>query len=188
MFINTEVREGCSTASNCLSVIPEETELGRKRRIDQSSRNKDFSGLDGFCPSFVTVEGGSLAKPARAAAMPGAVPLPEPQVAPLDRPWNIVVTGIGGTGVLTASAIVAMAAHIEGKGCATMNQTGLAQTFGAVVSHVRVAHQQADIKAARIAAGDADLLLGDSIAANFLLLGYAAQLGLLRTASMPPSS
>ena len=164
VVINPEVCEGCGdcgTASNCLSVVPLETELGRKRRIDQSACNKDFSCLDGFCPSFVTVEGGSLARPAAVTGDAGFGELPMPAVAPTQhRPWNMLVTGIGGTGVLTVSAIVAMAAHIEGKGCATMNQTGLAQKFGAVVSHVRIGQCQDDIKAVRIAAGDADLLLG----------------------------
>ena len=164
VFINPEVCEGCgdcSIQSNCLSVLPLETELGRKRRIDQSACNKDFSCLNGFCPSFVTVEGGKLKKNTFAESSTGAIELPEPALPSIDEaPWNIVVTGIGGTGVLTVAAIVAMAAHIEGKGCATMNQTGLAQKFGAVVSHVRVAARQSKIYAVRIPAGDADLLIG----------------------------
>lgn len=165
LFINDAVCEGCgdcSIKSNCLSVLPRETELGRKRKIDQSSCNKDYSCANGFCPSFVSVVGGKLRKPEGAG---GGVedlfgPLPEPQLPELERPWNTVVTGVGGTGVLTITALVAMAAHIEGKGCATMNQTGLAQKFGAVVSHVRVSANQEDIKAVRIPAGEADLLLG----------------------------
>jgi indolepyruvate ferredoxin oxidoreductase len=163
VIINPAICEGCgdcSTQSNCLSVLPLETELGRKRQIDQNACNMDYSCLKGFCPSFVTVVGGKLKTSVvegDADSFPG---LPEPELASIeDQPWNIVVTGIGGTGVLTIAAIVAMAAHIEGKGCATMNQTGLAQKFGAVVSHVRVGKTQADINAVRIPAGDADLLL-----------------------------
>lgn len=165
LFINDAVCEGCgdcSIKSNCLSVLPKATELGRKRKIDQSSCNKDYSCANGFCPSFVSVIGGSLRKPEGAGGGAEGLfdPLPEPQLPELERPWNTVVTGVGGTGVLTITALVAMAAHIEGKGCATMNQTGLAQKFGAVVSHVRVSANQEDIKAVRIPAGEADLLLG----------------------------
>ncbi len=169
VFINEDVCEGCgdcSRASNCLSVVPLETALGRKRKIDQSACNKDFSCVGGFCPSFVTVHGGELAKRAGLAdaADDGFGPLPTPELPALDAPWNAVVTGVGGTGVLTVAALVAMAAHIEGKGCATMNQTGLAQKFGAVVSHIRVATEQPAIKAVRISAGEADLLLGCDLA------------------------
>ncbi len=165
LFINDAVCEGCgdcSVQSNCLSIVPKETILGRKRQIDQSACNKDYSCNRGFCPSFVTVLGGGLRKPKAADATQVVFdPLPEPSLPDISqRPWNTVVTGVGGTGVLTITALVAMAAHIEGKGCATMNQTGLAQKFGAVVSHVRVGHQQDDILAVRIPAGEADLLLG----------------------------
>ncbi|MFT3928925.1 MAG: indolepyruvate ferredoxin oxidoreductase family protein [Spongiibacteraceae bacterium] len=161
-FINAAVCEGCgdcSKTSNCLSVLPFETELGRKRRIDQDACNKDFSCVDGFCPSFVTVHGGTLRKP-QPVAVDSLPKLVNPKLPKLFMPWNIVVAGVGGTGVLTAAALIAMAAHIEGKGCATMNQTGLAQKFGAVVSHVRIAAKQSDIKAVRIPACDADLLIG----------------------------
>ncbi len=163
VFINEAVCEGCgdcSVQSNCLSVLPNETELGRKRRIDQNACNKDFSCLKGFCPSFVTVHGGRLKKRRAAAGGVEFLELPAPQLPEFERPWNVLVTGVGGTGVLTISAILAMAAHIEGKGVATMNQTGLAQKFGAVVSHVRIGHQQDDIYTVRIPAGDADVLLG----------------------------
>jgi len=165
LFINDAVCEGCgdcSVKSNCLSVLPKETTLGRKRIIDQNACNKDYSCVRGFCPSFVTVVGGQLRKPkiASAGQQPLFDPLPEPQLPALDTPWNTVVTGIGGTGVLTISSLIAMAAHIEGKGCATLNQTGLAQKFGAVISHVRVSGEQQEIKAVRIPAGEADLLLG----------------------------
>ncbi|MFT5085408.1 MAG: indolepyruvate ferredoxin oxidoreductase [Lentisphaeria bacterium] len=163
VIINEAVCEGCgdcSVASNCLSILPIETELGRKRVIDQSACNKDFSCVNGFCPSFVTVAGGALRKKTAVAETEGFEGMPEPLVHELERPWNILVSGIGGTGVLTVSAILAMAAFIEGKGCSSLNQTGLAQKFGAVVSHVRIGKTQEDIFAARIAAGDADLMLG----------------------------
>ena len=165
VFINEDVCEGCgdcSVQSNCLSVLPKETELGRKREIDQSACNKDYSCVNGFCPSFVSVIGGQVRKPNTLgdSAVTLFDPLPEPALPQITSPWNIVVAGVGGTGVLTITALVAMAAHIEGKGCATMNQTGLAQKFGAVVSHVRVANAQDDIKAVRIPAGEADLFIG----------------------------
>jgi len=178
-FINDAVCEGCgdcSKASNCLSVVPKETELGRKRSIDQSACNKDFSCVKGFCPSFVTVHGGELKKrrgPANDATEVVFDPLPEPELPSLDEPWNAVVTGVGGTGVLTVTALVAMAAHVEGKGCATMNQTGLAQKSGTGVRHGRVAKSQDDIKAVRISAGEADLLVGCdlAVAASYEALG-----------------
>ena len=168
VVINDLVCEGCgdcSVQSNCLSVVPLETEFGRKRTIDQSSCNKDFSCLRGFCPSFVTVEGGRLRKPktlARAAspAEQWTTPLPEPNLPSSAAPYGIVVTGIGGTGIVTVGALIGMAAHIEGKGCSVMDMTGLAQKGGAVVSHIRVADDPDDLHAVRIAAGGANLLLG----------------------------
>ena len=183
VFINDAVCEGCgdcSTQSNCLSVIPKPTPLGRKRQIEQSSCNKDYSCVDGFCPSFVSVIGGDLRKPQIDNPDSAEVlfdPLPEPQLPSLEQPWNTVVAGVGGTGVLTISSLIAMAAHIEGKGCATMNQTGLAQKFGAVTSHVRVANSQEAIKAVRIPAGEADLLIGCDlvVASTYECLGKAAQ-------------
>jgi len=166
LAINSDVCEGCGdcgVASNCLSVQPLETELGRKRTIDQNSCNKDYSCVKGFCPSFVEVDGASLVK--EATELPEITgDLVAPELPSLHQPWNIVVAGIGGTGVLTVNAIVAMAAHIEGKGCATLNQTGLAQKYGAVVCHVRVGETQQSINAVRIAAGDADLLIGCDLA------------------------
>lgn len=180
LYINDAVCEGCgdcSIQSNCLSVVPKETPLGRKRQIDQSSCNKDYSCAKGFCPSFVTVLDGGLRKPEAAAHSQQVFdPLPQPGFPELTQPWNIVVAGVGGTGVLTITALVAMAAHIEGKGCATMNQTGLAQKFGAVVSHVRVAATQNAIKAVRIPAGEADLLIGCDlvVATNYEAMGKAA--------------
>ncbi len=163
-FINDMVCEGCgdcSTASNCVSVIPLETEYGRKRAIDQSSCNKDFSCVNGFCPSFVTVHGGQPRKHRSSPAEDQGWPaLPEPALPVLDMPYNIVVTGVGGTGVVTIGALIGMAAHIEGKGCAVLDMAGLAQKGGAVVSHVRVAETPEDIYAVRISAGGARLLLG----------------------------
>ena len=143
---------------------PVETEFGRKRAIDQSTCNKDFSCVKGFCPSFVTVHGGSLRKLARAG---GGAPtrirsahLPEPTMPALGEPYGILVTGIGGTGVITVGALLGMAAHLEGKGCTVLDLTGLAQKNGAVMSHIRLAPAPEDIHAVRIAAGGADLLLG----------------------------
>jgi indolepyruvate ferredoxin oxidoreductase len=164
IYINPAVCEGCGDCgvqSNCLSVLPLETELGRKRQIDQHACNKDYSCVNGFCPSFVSVLGGRLRKGKSGLFATDFPALPEPKLPSIDQqPWNIVVAGVGGTGVLTVTALVAMAAHIEGKGCATMNQTGLAQKYGAVVSHVRVGKHQDSINAVRIPAGDADLLIG----------------------------
>ena len=144
VFINERVCEGCgdcSAVSNCVSVQPLETEFGRKRRIDQSNCNKDFSCIEGFCPSFVTVHGGKLRKADRTAADPSALfaDLPLPATPALDGAYNILVTGIGGTGVITIGALLGMAAHVEGKACSTLDFTGLSQKNGAVMSHVRIA-------------------------------------------------
>ncbi len=170
VFINEAVCEGCgdcSTASNCLSVVPVETEFGRKRAIDQSSCNKDYSCVNGFCPSFVTVHGGSLKKPERVKADATAfAELPEPALPAIGEPYGILVTGVGGTGVVTIGALLGMAAHLEGKGVSVLDMTGLAQKGGAVFSHIRIASRPEDIHAVRIAAGDADLLIGcDSVVA-----------------------
>ncbi len=164
VVINDAVCEGCgdcSKQSNCLSVTPLETEFGRKRAIDQSSCNKDFSCLKGFCPSFVTVEGGALRKPDAQASTATAFPaLPEPALPALDRPFNILITGIGGTGVVTIGALLGMAVHLEGKGVSVLDQMGLAQKGGAVMTHVRIASRPEEIAAVRVAAGSADLVLG----------------------------
>ncbi|MCU9946891.1 indolepyruvate ferredoxin oxidoreductase family protein [Pseudomonas sp. PDM13] len=162
-FINPAVCEGCgdcSVKSNCLSVLPLETELGRKREIDQNACNKDFSCLEGFCPSFVTVHGGELRKPEAVGSGALFTVLPEPRQPGLDRPWNILLPGVGGSGVTTVGALLGMAAHIEGKGCSVLDQAGLAQKFGPVITHIRIAAKQDDIHAVRIAAGETDLLLG----------------------------
>ena len=162
-FINAAVCEGCGDCgvqSNCLSIIPEETALGRKRAIDQSACNKDFSCLRGFCPSFVTVQGGSLRKSPGVTDAAALNELPQPVPRKIDDNYSILITGIGGTGILTVGAVLGMAAHIEGKGASVLNQTGLAQKFGAVSGHVRIAEKQADIYSPRIQSGDANLLLG----------------------------
>ena len=167
VFINDAVCEGCgdcSEKSNCVSVKPLETELGRKRQIDQSNCNKDFSCVNGFCPSFVSVHGGTPAKARRPRLElvqddPFAA-LPMPTVRPLHEAYGILITGIGGTGVITVGALIGMAAHLEGKGCTVLDFTGLAQKNGAVMSHVRLAPQPEDLHAVRIAAGGANLVLG----------------------------
>ncbi|HEY3910420.1 MAG TPA: indolepyruvate ferredoxin oxidoreductase family protein [Stellaceae bacterium] len=164
VLINDLVCEGCgdcSKTSNCLSVVPVETEFGRKRAIDQSSCNKDYSCVEGFCPSFVTVHGGRLKKRSAGDLGEDGLPaLPKPPHPTLDEPYGILVTGVGGTGVVTIGALLGMAAHLEGKGCTILDMTGLAQKGGAVYSHVRIARQPDEIHAVRIAAGGARLLLG----------------------------
>src|SRR5712671_5149278 len=163
VVINEMVCEGCgdcSVQSNCLSVEPLETEFGRKRTINQSACNKDYSCLKGFCPSFVTVEGGTLKK-GRATLPEGEAEfaVPPPQSA-LDRPYGILVTGIGGMGVITIGQIVAVAAHLEGKGATVLDMSGLAQKFGPVMSHVRIAPSAGELHSVRVGTGAADLVLG----------------------------
>uniref|UniRef100_UPI00356661BD indolepyruvate ferredoxin oxidoreductase family protein n=1 Tax=Pontibacterium sp. TaxID=2036026 RepID=UPI00356661BD len=163
VVINTEICEGCGDCgvqSNCLSLLPEETERGRKRSIDQSACNKDFSCVRGFCPSFVTVKGGTLRKPEAMASNISFPELPLPQLPDCSQPYNIMLTGVGGTGVVTVSALLGMAAHIEGKGAAVLDQIGLAQKFGAVMSHIRIANTQDQIHTVRIPAGESDLMIG----------------------------
>jgi indolepyruvate ferredoxin oxidoreductase len=167
VLINQAVCEGCgdcSVASNCLSVTPVETEFGSKRAIDQSSCNKDFSCLNGFCPSFVTVEGGKLrqGKAARPATGVAELPLPTAPTLPsvAEKPYGVLITGIGGTGVVTIGAIMGMAAHIEGKGATVLDQLGMAQKGGAVISHVRVGATPEALNAVRLGAGGANVLLG----------------------------
>ncbi|WP_296261204.1 MULTISPECIES: indolepyruvate ferredoxin oxidoreductase family protein [unclassified Pseudomonas] len=164
VVINESVCEGCgdcSSQSNCMSVVPVETEFGRKREIDQSSCNKDFTCLSGFCPSFVTVEGGKPRKPAALADnAEDHWDLPEPQPLALDQPYSILVTGVGGTGVVTIGALLGMAAFIEGKGVLNLDMAGMAQKGGAVWSHIRIAERQEQLYAPRIAEGEVDLLLG----------------------------
>ncbi|KEA65329.1 Indolepyruvate ferredoxin oxidoreductase [Marinobacterium lacunae] len=163
VVINTEVCEGCGDCgvqSNCLSLLPEETERGRKRSIDQSACNKDFSCVRGFCPSFVTIKGGKLRKPELVGTNASFPELPEPQLPQTTQPYNILLTGVGGTGVVTVSALLGMAAHLEGKGAGVLDQIGLAQKFGAVMSHIRIAPSQEQIHTVRIPAGETDLMIG----------------------------
>jgi indolepyruvate ferredoxin oxidoreductase len=163
VVINERVCEACgdcSVKSNCLSVEPLETEYGRKRTINQSSCNKDYSCLKGFCPSFVTVEGGRLRKGKSSAKSVEDFPLPEPAVPALAGRYGILVTGIGGTGVITIGQIIGMAAHLEEKGVAVLDMSGLAQKYGAVMSHVQLAPSAQDIHATRLDTGGAHLLLG----------------------------
>ena len=171
--INEAVCEGCgdcSVKSNCLSVEPLETEFGRKRQINQSTCNKDFSCVTGFCPSFVTVEGGQLKKLKKLAlnqtakagetALSRAQQLPQPSLPQLPQPYGVLVTGIGGTGVVTVGQILAMAAHVAGKACSVLDMSGLAQKGGPVLSHVRLAESDEHIHSTRVGTGAADLVIG----------------------------
>ncbi|OIQ78364.1 2-oxoacid ferredoxin oxidoreductase [mine drainage metagenome] len=166
VVINELVCEGCgdcSVESNCLSVEPVETEFGPKRRINQSTCNKDYSCVNGFCPSFVTVEGVGRLKPKPQASprIEAALQsLPEPAPAPLTRPYDLMVTGVGGTGVVTVGALIAMAAHVEGRGASVLDYTGFAQKFGPVISYIRLAPAPEDIHQVRIDQGAADALIG----------------------------
>ena len=171
-FINHRVCEGCgdcNAKSNCLSVLPLDTEYGRKRRIDQSACNKDFSCVEGFCPSFVTVEGATPRRSGARTEVPaGLAALPEPTRPPLGggRPFSILVAGVGGTGVVTIGALVTMAAQLEGIAFSTVDQFGMAQKGGAVTSHIRIAARPEDMRAVRLNTGSADLVLGcDSLVA-----------------------
>jgi indolepyruvate ferredoxin oxidoreductase len=171
VFVNTLVCEGCGDCgkkSFCVSVLPKETEFGRKREIDQSGCNKDYSCVEGFCPSFVTVHGGTPRKGRKVNAAEKLANIPLPVFATdLAQPWNILITGVGGTGVVTIGALLGMAGHLEGRGSSVLDQTGLAQKGGAVTTHIRIAKSPADIHAVRIAAGEADLVLGcDMVVVN----------------------
>jgi indolepyruvate ferredoxin oxidoreductase len=166
VFINQRVCEGCGDCgeqSNCLSVLPVDTPLGRKRRIDQSSCNKDYSCVKGFCPSFVSLPGAVPRKVADEIEVPRALQLlPEPQRPTLPEvgTYNVLVTGIGGTGVVTVGAMLTMAAHLEGNACSSVDQFGMAQKGGAVTSHLRLARSADAIQAVRLGTGSADLVLG----------------------------
>ncbi len=164
-FINAAVCEGCGdcgTASNCLSIEPLETALGRKRQINQNSCNKDFTCIEGFCPSFVSVQGGALRKPPKTSSAPGTS-LPPPLEPPYQRPvraMSVLVAGIGGTGVVTIGQLLGMAAHIDGLACSILDITGLSQKYGAVLSHVHLAPTAELLHATRIAPGEADTVIG----------------------------
>ncbi|MCH2165756.1 MAG: indolepyruvate ferredoxin oxidoreductase family protein [Marinovum sp.] len=177
LFINANVCEGCGDCgvqSNCVALVPKETPLGRKRAIDQSACNKDFSCLNGFCPSFVTVSGGQPRKPqAKAIDIPD---LPDPILYEISGTWNVVITGVGGTGVVTIGAVMAQAAQIDGKGAGMMEMAGLAQKGGAVHIHCRLANTPEDITAIRVATGEADALIGGDLVVS----AGAKTLGLLR--------
>jgi indolepyruvate ferredoxin oxidoreductase len=149
--------------SNCVSVQPLETEWGRKRTIDQSSCNKDFSCVKGFCPSFVTVHGAQLKKGTGVAGDHDLPSLPDPKLPAIVQTYNIIVTGVGGTGIVTIGGVLGMAAHLEGRGVGVLDMAGLAQKGGAVFSYIRFAEKPEDIHAIRVAAGRADLVLGGDI-------------------------
>jgi len=177
VFINPDICEGCGDCgvkSNCVSVVPLETEFGRKRAIDQSSCNKDFSCVDGFCPAFVTVEGAKIRKSeGKAIDLPN---LPDPVLPAINGTYNFVITGVGGTGVVTIGAILAMAAHIDDKGAGMMEMAGLAQKGGAVHIHCRLANKPSDINAIRVAVGEADAVIGGDL----VVTAGAKTLGLMK--------
>ena len=178
VFINTDICEGCGDCgvqSNCVSIVPAETELGRKRAIDQSSCNKDFSCLKGFCPSFVTVQGAKIRKEATTELDLPHLPLPE--LPRIDGTHNVVITGVGGTGVVTIGAVLAQAAQIDGKGAGMMEMAGLAQKGGAVHIHCRIAEDPEDINAIRVATGECDALIGGDLVVS----AGAKTLGLMTT-------
>lgn len=175
VFVNAAVCEGCGdcgTKSNCLSVAPLETSFGRKRQIDQSSCNKDYSCVEGFCPSFVSVLGGSLRKGAAAAPAKDpetmAAALPLPTVPSLAQPFDLMIAGVGGTGVITLGALIAMAAHLDGKGVSVLDFTALAQKGGSVVSHVRLADAPQQLHAVRLLPGTARTLIAADLVVGVL--------------------
>jgi indolepyruvate ferredoxin oxidoreductase len=166
VLINELVCEGCGDCgvkSNCVSVQPLETEWGRKRTIDQSSCNKDYSCIKGFCPSFVTVHGAKLKRGKAVVEGTDLPALPEPKLPQIGAPYGIIVTGVGGTGIVTIGGVLGMAAHLEGKGVGIIDMAGLAQKGGAVYSHIRISNKPDEIHAIRMAAGGADLVLGGDI-------------------------
>ena len=178
VFINSDVCEGCGDCgvqSNCVSIVPKETELGRKRAIDQSSCNKDFSCVKGFCPSFLTIEGAKIRKePTAALDLPD---LPTPELPSINGTHNVVITGVGGTGVVTIGAVLAQAAQIDGKGAGMMEMAGLAQKGGAVHIHCRIANKPEDISAIRVATGECDALIGGDLVVS----AGAKTIGLMKT-------
>jgi len=162
VVINTEVCEGCgdcSIKSNCLSVEPVETELGRKRRINQSTCNTDLSCLRGFCPSFVTIQDGEPAWQDQPRPEFDDAGLPLPETPSLSEPWNVLFTGVGGTGVTTVAAVLAMAAHVDGHAASSLDMTGLAQKGGPVLSHIRFAREPEMISTGKVPPASADLII-----------------------------
>lgn len=197
-FINDTVCEGCgdcSAKSNCLSVEPLDTDFGSKRTINQSSCNKDFSCVKGFCPSFVTLQGAQLRKPdvqGQSLEQFSIESLPAPVPFTLDHTYGAMIAGIGGTGVVTIGALMGMAAHIEGKGVTVLDMAGLAQKGGSVLSHVQIAQSQQDLHATRVATGEAKLLIGaDAIVANsqevLSRVGLNHTRAIINTAASPTS-
>ncbi|MEO8526659.1 MAG: indolepyruvate ferredoxin oxidoreductase family protein, partial [Caldimonas sp.] len=183
VVINELVCEGCgdcSVQSNCLSVEPVETEFGRKRRINQNTCNKDYSCLKGFCPSFVTVEGGKLKSGKKAGSSRpklSSVATPPDPVLPLaEKPWGIVVAGVGGTGVITIGQLLGMAAHLEGKGIVTQDAAGLAQKGGATWSHIQIANRAEAILSTKVGTAEADLV----IACDPIVAANKASLAVMR--------
>jgi indolepyruvate ferredoxin oxidoreductase len=184
VFINQDVCEGCgdcNTQSNCMSVQPVDTEFGRKRRIDQSGCNKDFSCLNGFCPSFVTVHGGKprVAEQAHSEREREELfaALTTPQPAPIDGAYNVLLTGIGGSGVLTVGAIIGMAAHLDERTCTVMDITGMAQKGGAVLSHIRIGEGPDSISSTRLWERSVDLVIG----CDLVVTAGAQATGLVKT-------
>ncbi len=178
VFINTDVCEGCGDCgvqSNCVSIVPVDTELGRKRAIDQSGCNKDYSCVKGFCPSFVTLEGAQIRK--EAATELTLPDMPDPELPKIDGTFNVVITGVGGTGVVTIGAVMAQAAQLDGKGAGMMEMAGLAQKGGAVHIHCRLAEKPDDISAIRVATGECDALIGGDLVVS----AGAKTLGLTRS-------
>lgn len=174
LFINKAVCEGCGDCgvqSNCLSLVPAETPEGRKRQIDQSSCNKDYSCVDGFCPSFVSVMGGALRRgdqngqaDMKAQLLAKLDTLPQPNIQAKD--CNVIVAGVGGTGVITIGAVLSMAVHLEGRSSSVLDMTGLAQKGGTVISHIRLSANKENTGAVRVDPGQADLaILCDVVAA-----------------------
>lgn len=187
VVINDLVCEGCgdcSTESNCLSVVPKETPFGRKRQIDQNNCNKDYSCINGFCPSFVTVEGAARR---RAAVNPGKFPrarieqLTAPAHPTLEHGYDLLVTGVGGTGVITVGALITMAAHLEGKGSSVLDFMGFAQKFGPVLSYIRLAREPGELNQVRIDNQQADALIGcDLVVSSSPQASRTYQAGLTR--------
>ena len=166
VFIHPTVCEGCGdcgTISNCMAIEPLETEFGRKRQINQSSCNKDFSCVEGFCPSFVTVEGATLKHRNQAGELPVLPDIPTPVLNAIDGSWSILVAGIGGTGVVTISQTLAVAAHADGLFSSNLDVTGLAQKYGAVLSHIKISNSPEQLTSTRIANGEADTLIGADV-------------------------
>ena len=167
IFINDDVCEGCGDCgikSNCVSVLPLETQFGRKRVIDQSACNKDYSCVNGLCPSFVSVVGGKMRKNSPSVNTNGTwSSLPDPVLPQINGTYNIVLTGVGGTGLVTIGALLGMAAHIENRGVGILDMIGLAQKGGAVLSHLRIGNSPDDIHSPRIASQGADLVIGGDL-------------------------